>query len=121
MLDVLIVSGGGDSGAFGPGFSRWHEVPAQHPLAEPKFDIVTGVSTGTLIAPFAFPGRRAAIDQIVPSTATRAGLGEAARMLYFLPDDISFSEIPGLEREMRRHVTMDMVRRIAKARADGRC
>jgi len=41
-------------------------------------------------------------------------------MLYFLPDNISFSEVHGLEREMRRHVTMDMVRRIAKAGADGR-
>ena len=41
-------------------------------------------------------------------------------MLYFLPDNISFAEVPGLEREMRRHVTMDMVRRIAKAGADGR-
>jgi hypothetical protein len=41
-------------------------------------------------------------------------------ILYFLPDNISFSEVPGLEREMRRHVTMDMVRRIAKVGADGR-
>ena len=41
-------------------------------------------------------------------------------MLYFLPDNISFAEVPGLEREMRKHITMDMVRRIAKAGADGR-
>ena len=41
-------------------------------------------------------------------------------LLYFLPDNISFAEVPGLEREMRKHITMDMVRRIAKAGADGR-
>jgi Patatin-like phospholipase len=51
VLDVLIVSGGGDWGAFGAGFLKgWHKVPAQHPLAKPEFDVVTGVSTGTLIA-----------------------------------------------------------------------
>ena len=40
--------------------------------------------------------------------------------LYFLPDNISFAEVPGLEREMRDHITVDMLRRIAKAGADGR-
>ena len=40
--------------------------------------------------------------------------------LYFLPDNVSFAAIPGLEREMRRQITIDMVRRIAEAGADGR-
>jgi len=30
---------------------------------------------------------------------------------YFLPDNISFAEVPGLEREMRDHITMDLARR----------
>ena len=122
VLDVLIVSGGGDWGAFGAGFLKgWHKVPAQHPLAKPEFDIVTGVSTGTLIAPFAFLGDEPAIDQIVTLYRNPGADWVKQRgMLYFLPDNISFSEVPGLEREMRRHVTMDMVRRIAKAGADGR-
>ena len=65
VLDFLIVSGGGDWGAFGAGFLKgWHKVPAQHPLAKPEFDIVTGVSTGTLIAPFAFLGDKPAIDEV---------------------------------------------------------
>ena len=56
-LDILIISGGGDWGAFGAGFLQgWQQAPAQHPLAKPEFDAVTGVSTGTLIAPFAFLG-----------------------------------------------------------------
>src|SRR5690349_3449031 len=39
VLDVLIVSGGGDWGAFGAGFLKgWRKVPAQHPLARPEFD-----------------------------------------------------------------------------------
>ncbi len=122
VLDCLIVSGGGDWGAFGAGFLKgWHKVPAQHPLAKPEFDIVTGVSTGTLIAPFAFLGDEPAIDQIV-TLYRNPGVDWVKQrgMLYFLPDNISFSEVPGLEREVRRHVTMDMVRRITKAGADGR-
>jgi hypothetical protein len=122
VLDFLIVSGGGDWGAFGAGFLKgWQKVPAQHPLAKPEFDAVSGVSTGTLIAPFAFLGDEPAIDEIVTLYRNPGADWVKQRgMLYFLPDNISFAEVPGLEREMRRHVTMDMVRRIAKAGADGR-
>ena len=57
VIDILIVSGGGDWGAFGAGFLKgWKKIPSQDPLAMPEFDAVTGVSTGTLIAPFAFLG-----------------------------------------------------------------
>ncbi|MFO0005246.1 MAG: patatin-like phospholipase family protein, partial [bacterium] len=55
-LDVLAISGGGDWGAFGTGLLRgWGEVtdPA---MKRPKFDVVSGVSTGALIAPFAYLG-----------------------------------------------------------------
>ena len=122
VIDILIVSGGGDWGAFGAGFLKgWLKVPAQHPLAKPEFDAVTGVSTGTLIAPFAFLGDEQSIDEIVnlyrnpqPDWVKQRGI------LFFLPGNISFAEVPGLEREMRSHITMDLVRRIASASADGR-
>jgi hypothetical protein len=122
VIDILIVSGGGDWGAFGAGFLKgWQKVPAQHPLAKPEFDAVTGVSTGTLIAPFAFLGDPQSIDEIVnlyrnPEQDWVKNRG----FLYFLPNNISFAEVPGLEREMREHITVDMIRRIAKAGADGR-
>jgi hypothetical protein len=122
VIDVLIVSGGGDWGAFGAGFIKgWLKVPAGHPLAKPEFDAVTGVSTGALIAPFAFLGDERAADEILslyrnphPDWVKQRGF------LYFLPDNISFAEVPGLEREMRTHITLDTVRRIAKEGADGR-
>jgi hypothetical protein len=48
----LAVSGGGDNGAFGAGLMNgWSETGTR-----PEFKIVTGVSTGALIAPFAFLG-----------------------------------------------------------------
>src|SRR5262245_30595603 len=122
IIDILIISGGGDWGAFGAGFLKgWLKVPRQHPLAKPEFDAVTGVSTGALIAPFAFLGDEQSIDQILnlyrnpePDWVKQRGF------LYFLPNNISFAEVPGLEREMRKYITPDMVRRIAAAGADGR-
>src|SRR4029077_8052918 len=122
VIDILIVSGGGDWGAFGAGFLKgWLKVPAQHPLAKPEFDAVTGVSTGALIAPFAFLGDERSIDEIV-NLYRKPGADWVKQrgMLFFLPDNISFAEVPGLEREMRSHITMDLVRRIAGVAADGR-
>jgi Patatin-like phospholipase len=122
VIDILIVSGGGDWGAFGAGFLKgWQKIPAGHPLAKPEFDAVTGVSTGTLIAPFAFLGDEQSIDQIVNLYRNpEADWVRQRGYLYFLPDNISFAEVPGLEREMRKNITVDMLRRIAKAGADGR-
>lgn len=51
-LDFLAISGGGSDGAFGAGFMKgWTEHGTR-----PEFEIVTGISTGALIAPFAFLG-----------------------------------------------------------------
>ena len=121
-VDILIISGGGDWGAFGAGFLKgWQKVPSYHPLAKPEFDAVTGVSTGTLIAPFAFLGDEQSIEQIVNMYRNpKKDWVKQRGYLYFLPDNISFAEVPGLEREIRDHITVDMLRRIAKAGADGR-
>lgn len=51
-LDFLLLSGGGDRAAFGAGFLLgWASVEGGNAL--PKFDGVSGVSAGALIAPFA--------------------------------------------------------------------
>jgi predicted patatin/cPLA2 family phospholipase len=51
-VSYLAVSGGGDNGAFGSGLlNGWSELGTR-----PTFKAVTGVSTGALIAPFAFLG-----------------------------------------------------------------
>jgi hypothetical protein len=52
VYDYLAISGGGSDGAFGAGLlNGWTKAGTR-----PKFKIVTGVSTGGLIAPFAFLG-----------------------------------------------------------------
>ncbi len=121
-VDILVISGGGDWGAFGAGFLKgWQKVPVSHPLAKPEFDAVTGVSTGTLIAPFAFLGDEQSIEQILNMYRNpKKDWVKQRGYLYFLPDNISFAEVPGLEREIRQHITMDMLGRITRAGADGR-
>lgn len=51
-LDILSLSGGGAGGAFGAGAL----VGLTRGGHRPQFEMVTGVSTGALIAPFAFLG-----------------------------------------------------------------
>ena len=51
-VEMLAISSGSDKGAYSAGFlNGWSEAGTR-----PEFDIVSGVSTGALIAPFAFLG-----------------------------------------------------------------
>jgi predicted acylesterase/phospholipase RssA len=51
-VNYLAISGGGDDGAFGTGLlTGWAATGTR-----PQFQFVTGVSTGAMIAPFAFLG-----------------------------------------------------------------
>ncbi|MFK7944144.1 MAG: patatin-like phospholipase family protein [Paracoccaceae bacterium] len=51
-FDVLVLSGGGTDGAFGAGIlNAWTDKGGR-----PEFGLVTGISTGALIAPYAFLG-----------------------------------------------------------------
>jgi len=53
-LNFLAISGGGSDGAFGVGLlAGWSKSGTR-----PEFEIVTGISTGALTAPFAFLGKR---------------------------------------------------------------
>lgn len=51
-VDILALSGGGAGGAFGAGVL----IGLTDAGTRPRFEVVTGVSTGALIAPFAFLG-----------------------------------------------------------------
>ena len=53
VLNFLAISGGAEDGAFGAGLLvGWGDAGTR-----PTFDLVTGVSSGALIAPFVFLGR----------------------------------------------------------------
>ena len=68
-VQFLAVSGGGENGAFGAGLlCGWSEYGTR-----PVFELVTGVSTGALTAPFAYlgssydPQLRAVYTELTPS------------------------------------------------------
>lgn len=64
-IDILGLSGGADWGAYGAGFLlAWSQRPAGDPLAMPDFDLVTGISTGSLIAPYTALGRHAEVERL---------------------------------------------------------
>lgn len=119
-IDILVISGGGDWGAFGAGVLKgWGRVSGD--FARPQFDVVTGVSTGALIAPFAFLGDDDSIERIVqlyrhpkPDWVKTRGL------VFFLPNNPSFYSLPGLEREMRTTLDRGMLERIAAEDGTGR-
>ncbi|NBW48465.1 MAG: hypothetical protein EBR46_10170, partial [Betaproteobacteria bacterium] len=61
-LDVLLLSGGGQNGAFGAGFLRGWRARSDERM--PTFDLVSGISTGALQSPYALLGTPAAIDTL---------------------------------------------------------
>src|SRR3954468_17778537 len=119
-VDLLVISGGGDWGAFGAGVLKgWGRV--QGDMARPQFDVVTGVSTGAMIAPFAFLGDDDSIERIVQLYRHPKGDWVKARgLVYFLPNNPSFYALPGLEEEMRTKLDRPMLERIAAQARSGR-
>jgi predicted acylesterase/phospholipase RssA len=121
VVDLLVLSGGGDWGAFGAGVLKgWGRVPSG-PMARPTFDAVTGVSTGALIAPFAFIGDEASYDRInqlyrnpKPNWVRPRGL------LSFLFGGAAYADIPGLEEDMRQALDTSTMQRIVNGGRDGR-
>src|SRR5262249_55597845 len=111
-FEVLIISGGGDWGAFGTGFLRgWGRVSG--PLARPRFTAVSGVSTGALIAPFAFLGDEKSLETV-------EALYRNPTPVWFLPSHQSFAKVPGLEREVRNTMDLSRIARIAHEGRAGR-
>lgn len=61
-LDILLLSGGGQMGAYGAGFLRGWQARTDSGI--PQFDLVTGISTGALQSVFALLGTQPALDTL---------------------------------------------------------
>jgi hypothetical protein len=113
----LALSGGGANGAFGAGFLNGWTKTGQRPL----FKIVTGVSTGALMAPFAFlgPDHDDALREFYTTTASR----NIFRMLSILPQLLggeSFADTGPLRGLIAQHVDAEFLRQVARAHEGGR-
>jgi hypothetical protein len=114
--NFLAVSGGGDDGAYGAGLLvGWTERGDR-----PEFKLVTGISTGALIAPFAFLGP--SYDDVLRKLFTGVGpddIFESRFMLTALFDD-AFSDTSPLFRLISRYVDDRMLAAIAREYEKGR-
>jgi predicted acylesterase/phospholipase RssA len=121
ILDVLALSGGGDYGAFGAGFLVGWARSTDPEFRRPHFDAVSGVSTGALIAPFAFLDSEESYAQIEDlyrhPREDWVGLRD---WLFFLPGRSSFMTVDGLRRNVHNVVDEAMVKRLAEENAQGR-
>lgn len=120
-IHFLAMSGGGDHGAFGAGFLvGWGEV--QDPRwRRPDFDAVTGVSTGALLAPFAFIGTDESYRTVENFYRnSRKDWIRERGWLFFLPSNASFATIPGLERDIREQIGPDFIAKMAEQSRAGK-
>lgn len=115
-FEMLAISSGSDKGAFAAGYLNGWSARG----SRPTFALVTGVSTGALIAPFAFLGS----DEDATLRALYTGI-EANDIFRRTPvrgalGGPSFASTQPLRRLIARHVTADIVDRIAVQHRAGR-
>jgi len=114
---ILTLSGGGPNGAFGAGVLRgWTETGKR-----PVFKVVTGVSTGALMAPFAFLG--AQYDHALEEFYTTNPTQNILRRLSILPQLLggeAFAATDPLRALIDKHVDEHLLAAVADAHRAGR-
>lgn len=112
-LNVLTISGGGQNGAFGAGFLKgWREKGTR-----PQFDIVTGVSTGALMATHALLGTPAD-DEVLEELYTRIDKDDIYRdrgKLAVVLGANSLLDTAPLESLLEEYITPELLERVAAA------
>jgi hypothetical protein len=113
---LLAISGGGDRGAFGAGLLiGWTDAGNR-----PKFKLVTGVSTGALIAPFAFLGPEYDADlKSLCTTVSQKNIFLPRNILAIVTKD-AMSDTGPMWELLSKKITEDMLARIAQEYQNGR-
>jgi predicted acylesterase/phospholipase RssA len=115
-ISYLALSGGGSDGAFGAGLLvGWSKSGAR-----PEFEIVTGISTGALIAPFAFLGSD--YDDRLSTLYTSYGTSQllTPQVVTGLLGGIAITNTSKLEELIASYVDEAMVQAIAREHRKGR-
>lgn len=119
QLHFLILSGGGQYGAFTAGvLEGWAEVEDPE-WARPRFDLVTGVSVGAILATSSLLGapQEGAVERLFLKARDTWSLDQLWSYLPWRPS--IFSE-ERLAEALRRHLSTDLIDRMAAAAEDGR-
>lgn len=115
-INYLVLSGGGARGAFSVGVLKaWSDMGQR-----PEFDMVSGVSTGALIAPYAFLG--SSYDQTLVDLYT-SGVARQLVDFRFFPKAMlgpSLLDQEPLRAMVERYLTRDTLARIAAEHRKGR-
>ena len=115
VASLLAISGGAEDGAFGAGLLvGWSDAGTR-----PVFDLVTGVSSGALIAPFAFLGREH--DSQLREIFTKYGRKDV--FTYNVPgllEGAALVDDAPLARLIEKYVDDAFIQEIARARIKGR-
>ncbi len=112
----VAISGGGDNGAFTAGLlNAWTATGTR-----PEFKLVTGISTGALIAPFAFLGPKydATLKEVYTNISPKDVIEHRSLIGGFLSD--AMADNAPLLRLTRKSVTEDLLKEIAAEYAKGR-
>ena len=112
----LAISGGGDNGAYTAGLlNGWTAAGTR-----PEFKLVTGISTGALIAPFAFLGPKydATLKEVYTTISPKDVLVPRSLLAGFLSD--AMADNAPLWALTRKSVTADLLKEIAAEYAKGR-
>jgi predicted acylesterase/phospholipase RssA len=121
VYDVLVISGGGAKGAFGAGFLEGWAAITSGPTARPEFDAVTGVSTGSLIAPFAFVGTQEDYVEVSEFYANpEANWVKERGKFSFLPHHVSMFNDCHLQETVRKALDEVLVGAVAQGAAEDR-
>lgn len=115
--DVLVLSGGGSDGAYGAGLlNGWSDRGGR-----PEFAAVTGISTGALIAPYAFLGSE--YDSELERFYTNTQTDDVVDFQIFKALTgavLGLTSTSKLERTLRQAVNAKMVDQIAAEHNKGR-
>ncbi len=121
VFDFLIISGGGDYGAFGAGVLKGWGTITDRAMARPVFDVVSGVSTGALIAPMAFAGTEEAYERAFQVYQDpKDEWSETRGLLTSLITGASFAKSDWLRLEIERSIDEPLIREIARGHAENR-
>ncbi len=115
-MHVLVLSGGGSNGAFGAGFlTGWSRAGNR-----PTFKLVTGISTGALIAPYAFLGEDYDDElEFAFTTVSTRDVYKIRSPFTVLKKD-SLTRTDPLATRLEEVITSDMLRAIAVEHRRGR-
>lgn len=119
--DMLILSGGGASGAFGTGFLKgWGKVSAVD-YTRPEFDYVSGISTGALIASYAFVGTDKAYDEVINLyQGLRHDSARKRSFFSYLPNQTSLYDVSKLHGQIRSAISPELIGSIKRGAEQGR-